>query len=353
MKGLILAGGRGTRLRPLTRTLAKQLIPVANRPILHYVVDQIAKVGITQIGVIISPETGSQIQEALAHKGGIVEFSFILQEEPLGLAHAVLTARDFLDEDPFLMYLGDNLIGGDLRGFVDFFHRVNPDALILLKKVEDPRLFGVATLDASGCVIGLDEKPERPRSSLALVGTYAFSPSVHQAISRLEPSWRGELEITDALQLLIDGGGDVRSILLHQWWLDTGKSDDLLAANRVVLNETISRDLHGDIDCDSTVIGNVRLEKGACVKESTIHGPVVIGSGTTIVSSSIRPYTSIGDGCSIVHSAVAESVILNGTRIVDAFLEASLIGANAEVIGCGCEGHGRQVVVEEEGKVRL
>ena len=353
MKGLILAGGRGTRLRPLTRTLAKQLIPVANRPILLRVVDQIAKVGITQIGVIISPETGLQIQEALAHKLRTVEFSFILQEEPLGLAHAVLTARDFLDEDPFLMYLGDNLVGGDLGDFIDLFHRSNPDALILLKKVEDPRLFGVATLDGSGRVIGLVEKPKRPPSNLALVGIYAFSPSVHQAISRLQPSWRGELEITDALQLLIDGGGDVRSILLHQWWLDTGKSDALLAANHVVLSETVSRDLHGNIDCDSTVIGNVRLEKGACIKKSTIHGPVAIGSGTTIVSSSIGPHTSIGSGCTIVRSTVVDSVILNGTRVVDAFLETSLVGANAEVVGCGCGEHGRQVVVEEEGKVHL
>ncbi len=353
MKGLILAGGRGTRLRPLTRTLAKQLIPVANRPILHYVVDQIAKVGITQIGVIISPETGLQIQQALADTARTVEFHYILQEEPLGLAHAVLTARDFLDEDPFLMYLGDNLIGGDLREFVDLFRRSNPDALILLKKVDDPRLFGVATLDGSGRVIDLVEKPKRPQSNLALVGIYAFSPSVHQAITKLQPSWRGELEITDALQLLIDGERDVRSILLHQWWLDTGKSDDLLAANRVVLSETISLDLHGNIDCDSTVIGNVRLEEGACIEKSTIHGPVAIGSGTTILSSSIGPHTSIGSDCTIVRSIVAESVILNGTKVVDAFLTASLVGANAEVIGCGCEEHGRQVVVEEEGRIRL
>ena len=353
MKGLILAGGRGTRLRPLTRTLAKQLIPVANRPILHYVVDQIASVGITQIGVIISPETGPQIQQALADTARTVEFHYILQEEPLGLAHAVLTARDFLDKDPFLMYLGDNLIGGDLRGFVDLFHRSNPDALILLKKVEDARLFGVATLNAMGRVISLVEKPKRPQSNLALVGIYAFSPNVHQAISELQPSWRGEIEITDALQLLITDGRDVRSILLHQWWLDTGKSDDLLAANRVVLTETISRDLSGNIDSDSTVIGNVRLRKGACIEKSTIYGPVVIGSGTRILSSSIGPHTSIGCDCTITHSAVAESVILNGTRIVDAFLRASLVGANAEVVGSGYGEHGRQIVVEEEGRVRL
>jgi glucose-1-phosphate thymidylyltransferase len=353
MKGLILAGGRGTRLRPLTRTLPKQLIPVANRPILHYVVDQISNVGITEIGVIISPKTGLQIQRALEHRSSGVEFTFIEQDEPLGLAHAVLTARDFLADDPFLMYLGDNLIGGDLQGFLDLFRRSNPAALILLKEVEDPRLFGVARLNGSGRVIGLVEKPKQPPSNLALVGIYAFSPRVHQEISRLQPSCRGELEITDALQLLIDSGQDVRSIRLHRWWLDTGKSDDLLEANRVVLGDVTERNLNGNVDRESKVVGNVQLAEGADVEKSVIHGPTVIGSGTRILFSSIGPHTSIGRDCTIARSAIGNSVVLDGATIEDVSLTASLVGADAEVAGSGGSEPSTQIAVEEGGRIRV
>jgi len=293
MKALVLAGGKGTRLRPLTYTTAKQLIPIANRPIIHYVMDQISRVGIKDVGVIIAPETGHQIKEALADNPWGFDFSFILQEEPKGLAHAVKVAQEFLGDEPFLMYLGDNLIGQSIEAFVQEFGNSRPDALILLKEVEDPRMFGVA-------------------------------------ISEIKPSFRGELEITDAIQKLLDKGKTVKSFILERWWLDTGKKDDLLEANRVVLDELIARGLQGEIDEESKVAGRVSLAKGARVKKSTIRGPAVIGEGTIIENSFVGPYSSIGGGCVIKNSVLEHSVILDGAKVIDIErLEDSVIGKNA------------------------
>jgi glucose-1-phosphate thymidylyltransferase len=312
--------------------MAKQLIPVANRPILHYVMDQIAQVGITDVGVIISPETGQAIQQSLEENPWGLSFSFILQDKPLGLAHAVKTGQDFLGDAPFLMYLGDNLLGQDLRGFVEEFRSSGADALLLLKEVKDPRMFGIAEVDGQGRIKGFVEKPQNPKSNLALVGVYLFSPAIHEAIAQIPPSWRGELEITDAIQKAFESGRDVRSFKLERWWLDTGTRADLLSANRVVLDETISLELKGSYDSESKLVGRIVLEEGVEVHRSEIHGPVIIGKGTVVRDSFVGPYTSIGRDCSITGTSLQNCVLLNGVQIEGLTnLEDSILGSQAVV----------------------
>lgn len=331
MKALVLAGGTGTRLRPLTYTVAKQLIPVANRPILFYVMQHIREAGIQDVGVIISPETGSQIREYLSRNSEL-NLTYILQEQPLGLAHAVRCARDYLQDDPFVMYLGDNLIGQGIREFVEGFQTRKADAVILLKEVEDPKMFGVAEVDRSGRIRRLIEKPKESPSNLALVGVYMFSPRIHDAIAEIKPSWRGELEITDAIQKLLEKGGVVQSSVLKSWWLDTGKKDDLLEANRIVLDEWTQRETKGVVDAGSRLVGRVVLEEGAEVRRSEVRGPAVVGQGTIIEDAFIGPYTSIGPGCTIKNSALEHCVVLEGVKVEGVErLADSILGRNSLV----------------------
>ena len=334
MKALILSGGKGTRLRPLTYTTAKQLVPVANKPILGYVLDHIRDAGITNVGVIISPESGEEVKRYIDNgRKWEIRVTFIPQDAPLGLAHAVSTARAFLKQDDFIMYLGDNLLSHGVKRAIKKFREEHPQALIFLKEVEDPRQFGVAELDRKGNIVKLIEKPKEPPSNLALVGVYIFSKEIHEAITRIKPSFRGELEITDAIQELIHMGYKVRSEVLEGWWLDTGKKDDLLQANTVVLDEYVKRNIQGSVDDITKITGRVMVEKGAVIKETIIRGPVVVGKDTEITNSFIGPFTSIGEGVTIRNSVVEHSVILN-----QAFLsgieriEDSLIGKNTKVI---------------------
>ena len=332
MKALVLSGGKGTRLRPLTFTTAKQLIPVANKPILGYVLDNISQASIKETGVIIAPETGQAVKNYVKNGSAWnIKVTYVPQE-PLGLAHAVKTARNFLEEDDFIMYLGDNLIGKGTNTLLQKFENENLDALILLKEVEDPTKFGVVVLDNQGNVTKLIEKPKTPPSNLALVGVYIFSNKIHQAIDKIKPSWRGELEITDAIQEMVNMGFKVKAETLSTWWLDTGKKDDILSANAKILDEYVKRDVKCVVN-NSTVEGRVKVDKEANIINSTVRGPCIIGKNTLIENSFIGPYTSIGDETKVIDSSIEYSVILGNTLIKGAErLEESLIGRKAKIL---------------------
>jgi len=365
VKGLILSGGAGTRLRPITHTSAKQLVPVANKPILFYGLEDMAEAGITEVGIIIG-ETGDEIRAAVGDgsRWGL-HVTYLPQEAPLGLAHCVLIARDFLGDDDFVMYLGDNLLRQGIAQFVESFEAdraasaapsldgdaVPPTAQILLARVPDPQRFGVAEIGPDGEVVQLLEKPEEPPSDLALVGVYLFDRSIHDAVAAIEPSDRGELEITDAIQWLIDQGLRVRHEILDGWWKDTGKLDPLLEGNRLIL-ETLEPDVQGHVDDASLVEGRVVVEEGAEVKGSTIRGPAIIGRGTRIVDSYIGPYTSVGAGCEVLASEVQHSVILENSRIVNIpHVQDSLIGREVEVVRSGRVPRATRLMVGDHSRV--
>ncbi len=332
LKGLILSGGAGTRLRPITHTSAKQLVPVANKPVLFYGIEALVEAGVTEIGIIIAPETGEEIREAVGDGSRFgAEITYIVQDEPAGLAHAVLTAAEFLGDSPFVMYLGDNLLADGLRGLVASFRESEPDALILLTPVSDPSSYGVAELDGDQ-VVRLVEKPKDPPSNLALVGVYLFSPLILDAARSLEPSWRGEYEITEAIQKLIEDGRRVQSEVVSGWWKDTGQLADMLEANRLVLEEIETR-LDGEIDEASRVEGRVVVEAGARVSGSVIRGPAVIGAGARIEDAYVGPYTSIGEDVLICRSEIEHSIVLAGSVVQDleTRMEASLLGREVKL----------------------
>ena len=350
----MLAGGTGTRLRPLTHTMAKQLVPVANKPVLHYVMQHLRDAGLERIGVIISPETGGQIRAALAPNPWGLDLTYIIQAQPLGLAHAIKVARDYLADDPFVMYLGDNLIGQGIRAFTHSLTEHGADAAILLKEVPDPRMFGVAEVDGAGRVLRLIEKPADPPSRLALVGVYMFTPVIHQVIETLQPSRRGELEITDAIQRLLEQGRRIASTVMDGWWLDTGKKDDLLEANRVVLDEWTERDLRGDVDAASRVEGRVALGAGARLVDAVVRGPSAIGEGTIVERSFIGPYTSIGAGCVVRDSTIQHLVAMDGVKLLGVpRLEDSIIGRNAVVRRSSGNRSAYRMIVGEDSEIEL
>jgi glucose-1-phosphate thymidylyltransferase len=336
MKALILAGGEGTRLRPITHTRAKQLVPVANKPILFYGIEAMVAAGIKEIGVITGA-TGAEVCAALGDGSDFAaSITYIPQEAPLGLAHCVLIARDFLGDDDFVMYLGDNLLEQDLAAFIAAFEAARtsadpPSAQILLKQVKDPQRFGIAKLDEHGHVVELVEKPDDPPSNLALVGVYLFDPTIHEAVRSIAPSARGELEITDAIQWLITNGRRVRTELLTGWWIDTGKLTPLLDANRLLL-EKIETRIDGSVDAASSVDGRVVIAEGAQIVNSTIRGPVAVGCDTRVVDSFVGPFSAIGNDCEIVGSEVEHAVVMDGSKVLHiARLEDSLIGREAVV----------------------
>src|SRR3954468_1689654 len=329
MKGLILSGGKGTRLRPLTHTSAKQLVPVANKPVLFYGIEAMAEAGIDEVGIIIAPETGGEIRTAAGDGSQFgVRIEYIEQDEPLGLAHAVLTAEAFLGQSAFVMYLGDNLLRDGITELVEQFRAEAPDAMILLTPVPDPEHYGVAELDGDERVKRLVEKPTEPQTDLALVGVYMFTPAIHDAARAIEPSWRNELEITDAIQHLIDQGLRVDPHIVRGWWKDTGQVQDMLDANRLILDDLAER-VEGEL-IDSRVEGRVVIEAGARLERSTVRGPAVIGAGTHLVDAYIGPYSAVGEGVTIEAAELEYSIVLAGSSIrnLDGRIEASLIGRN-------------------------
>ena len=353
MKALVLAGGSGSRLRPITHTYAKQLVPVANKPVLFYGLEAIRDADIRDVGIVVG-DTAAAIQDAVGDGSRFgLDVTYIQQDAPRGLAHAVQIGRDFLVDDDFVMYLGDNFIVGGISALVEEFGATRPDAQILLTKVTDPRQFGVAELDGAGAVVGLEEKPKSPKSDLALVGVYIFTAAVHDAVRRLKPSWRGELEITEAIQWLIDSGRKVSSTTITGYWKDTGNVTDMLEVNRMVL-EGIEPEVRGSADEASELIGRVVIEAGAQVSESRIVGPVIIGAGARVSASYVGPFTSVAADCVIDNSEIEYSIVLRGASIQGVRrIEASLIGHHVEVTPSPRVPKAHRLVLGDHSKVQI
>ena len=330
LKGLVRSGGAGTRLRPITHTSAKQLVPVANRPVLFYGLDALRDAGVTDVGIVVG-DTHAEIEAAVGDGSALgIRVTYIRQEAPLGLAHAVLTAKEFVGDDDFVMYLGDNLVLEGINRFVAAYQEHRPDAQIFLVKVPEPERFGVAVLEGDR-VVRLVEKPKEHLSDLALAGIYIFNSSIFRAASSIDPSWRGELEITDSIQYLVDHGYTVRAELISGWWKDTGKLADLLEANRILLDQRHRR-VEGNVDEASHIVGEVIVEPGATVQESVIRGPAVVGKDAVIARSIIGPYVSVHDGSRVEDSEVANSIIMGGCVISEVRrMSDSLLGESVRI----------------------
>lgn len=364
MKGLILSGGAGTRLRPITHTSAKQLVPIANKPILFYGIEDMARAGIREIGIVVG-DTAADIRAAVGDGSQFgVEVTYIVQDAPLGLAHCVLIAREFLDDDDFVMYLGDNMLEQGLTALVSCFEQERNGtprldaghasaALILLAKVEEPQQFGVAELDGDGRIVRLVEKPDDPPSDLALVGVYLFDKTIHEAVRAIQPSRRGELEITDAIQWILDHGHSVRHEVLQGWWIDTGKKDPLLHCNRLILEHLEPR-IEGKVDDRSRVDGRVVVERDAVLLNSTVRGPAIIGRGTRLVDAYVGPFTSIADDCEIIDSEIEHSVVLEQSRIVGVHrIQDSLLGREVEVVRSGMRPKATRLMLGDHSRADL
>ena len=373
MKALVLAGGRGTRLRPITHTSAKQLVPVANKPVLFYGLEAIRDAGITEVGIIVSDpremlkpdhRTGEMVTVMVNGQAEIraavgdgsrfgLKVSYIEQEAPLGLAHAVKIAERYMAGEPFVMYLGDNLIKDGISPFVREFEAQRPDAQILLAHVKNPEEFGVAVLEGDRVAM-LEEKPKQPRSDLALVGVYLFSSCIFEAVNAIQPSKRGELEITDAIQWLITSGKRVHSHVIHGWWKDTGKVEDMLEGNRVVLGGLDTR-IEGSVDAATVIEGRVAIGPGAVVERSRLRGPLVIGANARIADAYIGPFTSVADGVEIVHSEIEHSIVLERSRILNVSqrIESSLIGKDVVVCASDTRPRTHRLMLGDSSRVEL
>jgi glucose-1-phosphate thymidylyltransferase len=354
MKGLVLAGGKGSRLRPLTATGAKQLVPVANKPILFYALEQLVEAGITDLGIIVG-DTGDQVRAAIGDGSAFgATVTYIHQPAPLGLAHAIITAREWLGDDSFCMFLGDNFLKQGIEAFAHGFRHGECAAQILLKRVDDASAFGVAVLDGDGGVRNLVEKPKEPISDLAVIGVYFFGPEIHAITASLTPSARGELEITDAIQGLIDAGHLVASAVIDDDWIDTGKKDDMLEANRLVLLALKGR-VEGSVDAESTVVGEVTIEPGATLTRSTVRGPAIIGADTVLIDAYVGPFTAIGSDCQLLGCEIEHSIVMDRSTVrnVDHRIADSLIGREVVVERSPLKPHAIRLMLGDHSQVGI
>lgn len=355
MKAIILCAGRGTRLRPLTFTSAKQLIPVANKPVILYSIEKIKETGVSEIGMIVNTENIQAFQETLGDGSKLgIKISYIVQVEPKGLAHAVSVAKDFLDGESFLMYLGDNLIQEDLVNFVKDFESKKLNASILLTPVDDPSRFGVAVMNGNN-ISKVIEKPQNPPSNLAIIGVYIFDSSIFEGIANIKPSWRGEYEITDAIQYLIEHNYKVQGHIIYGWWKDTGRPEDLLEANRRILESIKHSKKTGMINGGSKIEGHIVIEEGVEIINSTIRGPVSIEENSTIINSYIGPYTSIGKNVTVENAEIENSILLENATVrnVNVRIDASIIGKNANVSSMDKKPKVHNLIIGDYSSIKL